>query len=75
MKKTFKKFPQACDGCDGVYTHWDTVKRCSGSCMKSFGNTYCTKGRKHFRLLKRNLNELRPPNCPIRADHPIVYEE
>ena len=75
MGKTFKRFPQSCDGCDGVYTHWDSVKLCSGNCMKSFGNTYCTKGKRHFKLLKRNLYELRPTRCPIQKEHPIVYEE
>lgn len=75
MRKNFKRFPQSCDGCDGVYTHRDSVKLCTGNCMKSFGNTYCTKGKKHFKLLKRNLYELRPVNCPIRKEHPVVYEE
>lgn len=75
MSRTLKEFPQSCYGCDGVYTHLDRVKLCSGNCMKSPGNTYCVKGRKHFKLLKRNLYELRPPNCPIRKEHPIVYEE
>ena len=75
MPKTFKRFPQSCDGCDGAYTHWDSAKLCSGGCMKSFGNTYCTKGKRHFKLLKRNLHELRPTKCPIQKEHPIVYEE
>lgn len=75
MPKTFKRFPQSCDGCDGVYTHRDIVKLYSGGCMKSFGNTYCTKGKRHFKLLKRNLYELRPFKCPIQKEHPISYEE
>ena len=75
MGKTYKRFPQSCYGCDGAYTHLDGVKRYSGGCMKSFGNDYCVKSRKHFKLLKRNLRELRPSNCPIRKEHPIVYEE
>ena len=75
MPKTYKRFPQSCDGCDGVYTHRDFVKLCSGGCMKSFGNTYCTKGKRHFKLLKRNLYEVGPAKCPIQKEHPIVYEE
>lgn len=75
MPKNMKWFPQSCDGCAGVYRHWETVKRYSGGCMKSFGNIYCTKGKKHFKLLKRNLNHLRPTNCPIAKEFPIVCEE
>ena len=72
--KPVKMFPQSCQGCDGVYGHWDGTKLYSGGCMKSFGNHYCTKGRKHFKLLKRNLYQLRPDKCPIQKEYPILCE-
>ena len=73
--KSVKMFPQSCRGCEGVYAHWDSVKLYSGGCMKSFGNKYCTKGKRHFKLLQRNLDQLRPDKCPIQKEHPIVYGE
>lgn len=73
--KSMKRFPQSCDGCDGVYNHWDSVKLYSGGCMKSSGNTYCTKGKRHFKLLKRNLYELRPSKCPVLKEYPIPQED
>ena len=43
--------------------------------MKSFGNSYCTKSRRHFKLLKRNLYQQRPPKCPILNEHPIMISD
>ena len=75
MRKKMKSFPTACSGCSGVYTHWDIVKLYSGGCMKSFGNSYCTKSRRHFKLLKRNLYQQRPPKCPILNELPIMISD
>ena len=72
MSKKLNSFPESCFGCDGVYSHWDSVSLCSGGCMKSFGNSYCTKGRRHFKLLKRDIYQRRPSRCPILKEHPIV---
>ena len=72
MKKELHNFPESCFGCDGCYYHNDFVKRCSGGCMKSLGNYYCTKGRKHFKLLKGEVWQRRPGRCPIIKEYPIV---
>lgn len=74
-KKKYNKFPQSCSGCDGVYGHWENFKRLSGGCMKSFGNYYCTKGKRHFKLLKRDINNLRPDKCPIQTQFPIIVKD
>lgn len=73
--KRYFRFPQSCSGCDGVYTHLDGVKLLSGGCMKSFGNIYCTKGKRHFKLLKRNIYTMRPDKCPIQREFPIVVKD
>ena len=75
MAKKAIFFSQTCRGCDGAYTHWENYKLYSGGCIKSLGNSYCIKGKKHFKLSKRNLNLLRPPNCPISQESPVTYEE
>lgn len=75
MAKKIHVFPESCCGCDGVYTHMDFMKLYSGGCMKSLGNSYCTKGKRHFKLLKRDIYQKRPSKCPIIKKHPIVVTD